>query len=767
MGFTFTVTQALLIRELLVAFFGNELTIGIILACWLLLEATGSGLLGRLAGRWGNRAPSFAALQVLFALFLPICFFAAHISRALAGAIPGEGVGLIPIFVSSFLILLPLALVDGAMFTFGVRAYSRLTAQRAPSVGRVYVYEAVGGIVGGVVFTYLFLPLLFSLQIVLVISGLNLLAAAWIMVAAGRETGARWLRSPRLGLVVSLLAVAVAVLVSPLAGGAQRWMSQQQWAGQDLVYSENSVYGNVAVVHRAGQYTFYADGIPILTAPTPDVALVEDVVHLPMLFLADPHHALVLSGGVGGVLHELGKYPLTRIDYAELDPLLIAAVERFPTPLTRSELADPRVHVEYTDGRLLVREKALAGDRSAEPYDLVIVNLPYPSSLQLNRFYTVEFFQMVERLLGDDGILVLTSPASLTYMSDELRNLNAMIQRSLEQAFTAVRPIPGHLTLWLASPSQDLADATPDTLLARWAGHEIETQMVTGPYLRHRLDPSYLEWFRAALGEGDGDGDGPFINRDLHPIGLFYGLAYWNALFSPAIADLLGLTGRLNLWTVGLPVFAAMVLLAGVMKLTSRGRGAVVPLVIVTTGITGMTADIMMIFAFQTLYGYVFQWIGLLITSFMGGLSLGGLLMTVRLARITRAKAALVKLDLALVLFWALLPGMLGALYAGITAPLANVSIPGALLLANAVAGFLVGAQFPLANKLWLASGESRGGGALYAADLVGAFLGAVLVSVLLMPVLGIPATCLLAALLKLGSLLLLATLPRGAPNGP
>jgi hypothetical protein len=32
-GFTFTVTQGLLIRELLVAFFGNELSIGLVLVC--------------------------------------------------------------------------------------------------------------------------------------------------------------------------------------------------------------------------------------------------------------------------------------------------------------------------------------------------------------------------------------------------------------------------------------------------------------------------------------------------------------------------------------------------------------------------------------------------------------------------------------------------------------------------------------------------------------------------------------------------------------
>jgi len=83
MGFTFTVTQGLLIRELLVAFFGNELSIGLILGNWLILEAVGSGLLGRLADRWGNKPSSFDILQILFALFLPLCLFAAYASRSI------------------------------------------------------------------------------------------------------------------------------------------------------------------------------------------------------------------------------------------------------------------------------------------------------------------------------------------------------------------------------------------------------------------------------------------------------------------------------------------------------------------------------------------------------------------------------------------------------------------------------------------------------------------------------------------------------------
>ncbi len=242
-------------------------------------------------------------------------------------------------------------------------------------------------------------------------------------------------------------------------------------------------------------------------------------------------------------------------------------------------------------------------------------------------------------------------------------------------------------------------------------------------------------------------------------MGLFYGLSYWNALFSPDLARVFAAAGRLKLWILSVPIVVGTLLFLAILKLAGKGKGGIVPIAIATTGFTGMTADLIIVFAFQTLYGYVYHWIGLIITAFMAGLSLGGLLMTRRLAVIRNEKSALLRLELAIVLFWALMPLALITVYSRITHPLIFSSIQWSLLAANALAGFLVGSQFPLANKMWL-RGRDAGGGVLYACDLVGAFLGSIIVSVALIPVLGIVETCLLAAVLKIGSLLLVVTLP-------
>jgi spermidine synthase len=173
-----------------------------------------------------------------------------------------------------------------------------------------------------------------------------------------------------------------------------------------------------------------------------------------------------------------------------------------------------------------------------------------------------------------------------------------------------------------------------------------------------------------------------------------------------------------------------------------------------------MTADLVIIFAFQSLYGHVYHWIALLITAFMAGVALGALLTSRRASSAGKDRPAFLWLEVALVLFWVLLPAVLAGLYGMASQPLVFATVQGILLLLNAMAGFLIGAQFPLANRLWLRESDARRPreGVLYASDLVGAFVASILVSVFLIPILGIVATCLLAAVLKLCSLLLYAT---------
>ncbi|KPJ82908.1 MAG: spermine synthase, partial [Spirochaetes bacterium DG_61] len=162
MGLSGIVAQIILLRELLVSFLGNELTLGIILANWLILEGIGSFVIGKSVEKVKGKLEIYVLLQLIFSIALPASIYLARVFKNILVTTPGEAVGFVPIYYSSFLILLPVALPHGALFTYGSRNYSLFFRGEATSIGRVYVLETIGSIVGGLLLTFLLIQRLHS-----------------------------------------------------------------------------------------------------------------------------------------------------------------------------------------------------------------------------------------------------------------------------------------------------------------------------------------------------------------------------------------------------------------------------------------------------------------------------------------------------------------------------------------------------------------------------------------------------------------------------
>ena len=728
MGFSGIVAQVLLLRELLIVFSGNELSIGIVLANWLVLEAAGSFLLGKKIESLRRKLEAYVLVQTMFSFALPLAVYGVRSLRGAIGVVSGEGFGLPVIFLSSFLLLLPVSLPHGALFTFGCRLYAEVHGRPSSwAVGRVYLYETLGTIVGGTVFVYLMLPYLHSVRIALIVSLLNL-AICLVLLKPFRQ---------RRILAGASAAASVAVAFLLLGRGADqvhRLSVERQWQGQKVVYYGNSIYGNVVVVEDEGQYTFFSNGIPVVAAPVPDIAFVEEFVHIPMLSHPEPEEVLILSGGVGGVIREVLKHPtVKRIDYAELDPMLLEVLRRFTDP---SELDDPRVHVHNTDGRLFVR-------MSPRRYDIIFVGLRDPSNLQVNRLFTEEFFLLAKGKLGRGGILVLCLPGSLTYISEELRDLNACILRTLEAVYPHIRIIPGDLNLYLASSSPEVSRITPSLLAERMRERSLEVSLLTPGYLRYRLHRRWLDWFSASL-KGAREGN----NEDFAPLAVFRSLWYWNAIFAPSLR---GWFGRLEGIGLGHIFSFLLVLTFTLAFLLCLGRSSGVPFAVASTGFAGMLYDLMLVFAFQVLYGYVFHQIGILITALMSGMAAGSLFMASFSERVRRDLLCFAEIELAMIVFSISLPGTFLLLRSNPEGALIRWIFP----VLSFISGFPVGAQFPLAARICLKSSPKLGttAGMLYACDLMGGWVGGLVGGVFLLPVLGLTKTCWTLAALKLSSL--------------
>jgi len=103
----------------------------------------------------------------------PAAVYLTRILKSIIGISIGESIGFLPILYSSFLILLPVSVSHGALFTFSCRIHSIFFARDASSIGKVYVYETVGTIFGGIVWTYLLIPYLHVFQMAVGLAMLN------------------------------------------------------------------------------------------------------------------------------------------------------------------------------------------------------------------------------------------------------------------------------------------------------------------------------------------------------------------------------------------------------------------------------------------------------------------------------------------------------------------------------------------------------------------------------------------------------------------
>ncbi|MCK4437022.1 fused MFS/spermidine synthase [bacterium] len=746
-GFSGIVAQILLLRELLVTFYGNELSIGIILANWLILEAFGCFFLGKGIEQFRRKTEAFVGLLLLFSFSFPLAIYLTRVLKELIGAVPGEGLGLWPILYSSFLILLPVSLPHGALFTFSCKIYDNLARRKdASSIGKVYIYETLGTIAGGIAFTYLLIPYFHSFQIAFAVASLNFILGMLLLGPFWRH---RQIQIAKIMYIASaaFLVLYAYLMFSPEADRIHHLSIRQQWRGKEVVHYQNSIYGNIAVIQEHEQYTFFSNSIPIITTPVPDITFVEEFVHLPMLSHSDPQEVLVISGGAGGVINEILKYPVERVDYVELDPLLLRVVKKFPTPLTQVELTDPRVNIKYTDGRLFIK-------RTPHKYDLVLVGLSSPSDLQANRLFTMEFFSLVKKTLKEKGILVITSPGSLTYLSEELRNLNACIHRTLKAVYPYVRIIPGDFNLFLASTSKDISLISSTLLSQRLSERKLKVSLLTPAHIEYRLDQRWLGWFLTSL-----RGAGEKLNQDFLPLGVFYSLAYWNALFSPYMRGLFRWFGQVNFRLFVILLFVFTLAFLSVRFKMARFSNLSVPFAIAATGFAGMIFDLALIFTFQTLCGYVYHRIGLLVTAFMVGVAVGSLVMTSLLERIKRDFASFLKMEIAIILFSAALPMIFLLFHPYLDHPAAFFLLQIVFLFLSFLSGLLIGAQFPLANKIYLKTSPNLSGtaGLLYGADLFGGWIAGILGGVVLFPVLGLVRTCIIVVMLKVCSLILVA----------
>jgi len=483
----------------------------------------------------------------------------------------------------------------------------------------------------------------------------------------------------------------------------------------DLVETADSPYGRISITEDQGAYSFFENGGLVFS--TADLLGDEEAAHLSLLLHPDPKDILLIGGGVSGITDEILKYPVRSLDYVELDYKIIELAKKFTQ-------IRPAVKIFTMDGIKYIRE-------TNKKYDLIIINLPDPSTTLINRFYTLEFFTLCKGRLPENGILTFNLETSESYLGRELKLLNQCIYKTLSRAFKNTAVIPGNFNYFFGSESKLTEDR--NLLLRRWKARNIQTKHFRSDSLYYLLWPDKVKYIKEAISYKDSTP----LNTDLKPISYYFELLIWASYFYSPLKNFFYTLMNfqfLNLLLILVAIFM-------VVKLISlKIKRITLPTIISLLGFTGMCVQLIIIYTFQSLYGYVYQTIGLLTTAFMAGLAVGSFLIYRQYNQI-RNPLEMLKRVLWLLLFNI---AMIFLLLKTFPLPLAPflVSLP-------------IGAAFPLAVKIHEKYRAEIGSlaGILYGSDLLGGALAAIITTLLFIPIFGILNTFGVAITLALAAL--------------
>ncbi len=731
-GLTSVIGQIVLLRELLIASLGNELSLGLTLTIWLLWTAVGSSLLGRL-GRHADPRRTLGLLQTAAAFALPVAIYLARASRNLLGLAPGEPLSPLAIVVTAAVTLSVFCPITGWLFAAGTRAWqSTFRTGIVASCTSMYLFEAAGSALGGVLASVVLLRTANATQIAVALGAVNLLSATWIALRQRRS---------QLALSAALvMACAAGLAFSPRVDVRT---ASAAWRGFRTIGMRNSPYGSIAVIEQEGSRSVLQNGVVLFTAPDPATA--EESVHFAMLEHAAPQRVLLIGGGFNGSLSEILKYTtVTSVDYVEPDPALLA-VARDYFPQQWAQLGtDRRLHLHATDGRLY-------GKWSQGRYDVIIVALPEPQTAQLNRFYTEEFFREAAAKLDPGGVFAFSVHGAEEYLSPQRTEFLRCLQATLAGTFSATATVPGETVHFLATNERGALTLDPQELVQRLRIRGIATSYISEYYLPYRMMPERVSGLREQIQPTPETR----VNRDFTPLAYYFGVALWSTQFAAASRWTFALARQVPF---GLIVGATLALSLLVAVWYGRSRncaGAGAGFAVACTGLTLMAVEILLLLGFQALYGYVFDELAVIVAAFMAGLGLGACF---RMPKTDGPTGAGLRQLLFLQIAMLAAPLVSAAVLMGSASfqPLAlrlvaHVGVP-ALALVCGIAG---GMQFSLATRIWLAS-EQGSAGALYALDLLGAAAGAAFISIYLLPVFGFAQTAALLAIANTGPALLL-----------
>jgi spermidine synthase len=308
------------------------------------------------------------------------------------------------LFLTALIVLLPGSILTGFLFPLLCK---QLQTEKQP-VHLGYILECSGIICGGILLAIgiHFLPH-FSILIFL-----NIIILLTIFYVFRKNN-----------ILIFLL---LFCLFLPISGKFFRGIYTKKYTPQELLFTDEKNYYWNGELFANSQNDIYA----------------QQLVHFVMLQHPAPRKILLVGGLLNGFIDEIKLYPIvSKIDYLELDKNITFQAE-----------GDSIVNYIYKDAVDYLNS-------TDEKYDLVFIDVPDPSSLNLNRFYTGDFFELIKsRMSAESSVAAITLSSGTNFMTPDIEELNATVYHTFSRSFPNVILIPSIKNIFIGSSSDFISN---------------------------------------------------------------------------------------------------------------------------------------------------------------------------------------------------------------------------------------------------------------------------------------------------------------------
>ena len=535
---------------------GNEVYLGLLFLLWLLLTA---------GGALYKKAFRPAALFLALALITPFSASVFFIAPILAGNLPGQLVAPPLFFATAAVALLPICLVNGALFNS--IAWGLAGDQRS---GLTYFNEALGALAGGI-----------SSAIYYFSGGRDfsyLIAICLVcLIPVGRKS-----------LLKNAIIITCAILVAFWGAGDRvedfllalkyKPLNFRQSVSGRLIRYDATTSGDLMTVYSGG----------LKSADFPDEAAGPELFYWPLLIRPDLKHIAFVGA------------EMTMIN--ALIPDSIGRAFIYPEVSWRN-LVNQRYLPSRQDSRFA--DPVTFFKKATQKFDAIVINSGPLISISQGRLETADFFKSCRARLSLEGILVVSVPAFDGLWPEDLRDRLCGIYNKLCDLFPATDFIPGEKLIFVAGDNLDLA---PDNLIIRHDLLDIDSPYMTPALIRTKLSDYKVDQTRHQL-------DMP--SQSVGPLAIGPGLTYSlrEAGFKP------NLIGFLRPWVLILLVI--IVAVPAVFYARPAAGNGLDLLIIVFFGAASFYIELLAFYHIQLTGGYLYIVLGVIIGLFMVGLALG------------------------------------------------------------------------------------------------------------------------------------------------